>query len=299
MHDSSFKEGPSVYRAITDKIIAAIEAGAGEFVMPWHFCQAITRPVNAATGASYRGVNVVGLWAEAMLSKYETGYWASYRQWQAIGGQVRRGEHGATIVFYRKIEPAGDTQRSLEDDQPDRRFVARASHVFNAEQVDGWSPPVQVLVSEWEACQHAEAFIAATNAEIAHGGEHAFYDIRHDRICLPHRERFIGTPTSSAAESFYSTTLHELVHWSGAAHRLARTYGRFGTAEYAFEELIAELGAAFLCGHLGVSNEPRPDHAAYVGHWLQRLREDSRAILHAASAAEKAVTWLTELAAED
>ena len=82
-----------------------------------------------------------------MLSKYETGYWASYRQWQAIGGQVRRGEHGATIVFYRKIEPAGDTQRSLEDDQPDRRFVARASHVFNAEQVDGWSPPCLLYTS--------------------------------------------------------------------------------------------------------------------------------------------------------
>jgi antirestriction protein ArdC len=243
-------------------------------------------------------VNVVGLWAEAMLSKYETGYWASYRQWQAIGGQVRRGEHGATTVFYREIE-TDDAPEASSEDQPHRRFVARASHVFNAEQVDGWSPPVQVTVSEWEACRQAEAFIMATNAEIAHGGEHAYYDIRHDRICLPHRERFIGTPTSSAAESFYSTALHELVHWSGAAHRLARTYGKFGTAEYAFEELIAELGAAFLCGHLGISNEPRPDHAAYVGHWLQRLREDSRAILHAASAAEKAVTWLTELAAED
>lgn len=123
----------------------------------------------------------------------------------------------------------------------------------------------------------------------------AYFDPGSDYIAIPDKARFVGSPTSTATECYYSTLLHELVHWTGAEHRLNRTFGeRFGDAAYAAEELVAELGAAFLCADLGVTNDPRPDHAAYVASWLKILRSDSRAIFTAASLSTAAVTYLHE-----
>lgn len=279
-----------LYRTVTDKIVAAIEAGAGAFVMPWHVSAATGRPINALTGHGYRGVNVVALWAEAVMSGYGTGWWASYRQWERLGAQVRRGEHGTVIVFYNRLNtaPADDL------DESDRyRLVARASRVFNLGQVDGWHPPGAASVPIIEALAEVEAFVAATDAVVLHGGPRACYRHDYDRIELPARDRFRSTPTSSASETYYGTLLHELTHWSGAPHRLNRTFGtRFGDNDYAVEELVAELGAAFLCADLGIANEPRPDHAAYVASWLVVLNDDRRAIFTAAARANDAATYL-------
>lgn len=282
-----------LYRTVTDKIVAAIEAGAGAFVMPWHVSAATGRPTNALTGHGYRGVNVVALWAEAVMSGYGTGWWASYRQWERLGAQVRRGEHGTVIVFYNRL----NTAPTDELDESDRfRLVARASRVFNLDQVEGWKPSGPAEVSMVEALAEVENFVAATKAVVVHVGSRACYRRDYDRIELPARDRFRGSPTSSASEAYYGTLLHELTHWSGAPHRLNRTFGtRFGDNDYAVEELVAELGAAFLCADLGITNEPRPDHAAYVASWLEVLNHDRRAIFTAAARANDAAAYLKTL----
>lgn len=284
-----------MYRTVTEQIIAAIEAGAGTCKMPWHAgIVPMTMPINAATNAPYRGVNIVALWATAAVRRYITGYWASYKQWQKLGAQVRKGEHGSVIVFYKEYERSesegGDDQRP--------RFVARATRVFNAEQVDGWEYPSCKLTSEVEINQQLEAFVGATRANILHGSHTACYRRQTDRIELPKPEQFIGTPTSSPTEAYYAVLLHELTHWTGAPHRLNRVFGtRFGDRAYAFEELIAELGAAFMCSAFRIVNHSRPDHAAYISNWLNILDRDNKDIFTAASLAQQAVEYLAELTA--
>lgn len=277
-----------VYQAVTDKIIEAIEASAGDFVMPWHGRGiAEGRPTNAYTHCVYRGVNVLALWAEAMLKGYRSRYWASYDQWKKIRGQVRKGEQGALVVFYKQIdrEPG-----ELDLGPPTTRWMARASKVFNADQVDwhqhGNIPPTDPA----QIIEQAEQLVSATRANIRYGGDVAGYVPAEDMILMPERERFVGSPTSSPTESYYAVHFHELTHWSGAPHRLDRDLtGRFGDQAYAAEELVAELGAAFLCADLEIANEPRPDHATYVAHWLKLLKGDRRAVFTAAQRARDAV----------
>jgi len=241
---------------------------------------------------------VVALWAEAALAPYGSGHWASYLQWQQLGAQVRKGEHGSTIVFYRKIEPEDPPQLFADEESgPARRFVAKAFRVFNAEQVDGWKPPGRPDIPFGvEALSKVDEFIAATDATIRHGGTMACYRRPEDRIDMPERGLFVGSPTSTPTETYYSTLLHELVHWTGAPHRLDRNFGsRFGDGAYAAEELVAEIGAAFLCADLNVSNEPRQDHAAYLSIWLQILKKDAMAIFKAARLASQASEHLIAL----
>ena len=281
-----------LYRQITQKIIAAIEAGADDFVMPWHARSvAVGRPTNAGTARPYHGVNVVALWAEAVLAGYRSGYWATYRQWSEAGAQVRKGERGAVVVFYKPLGP----DRVADDDDEARpaRRVLRSSYVFNHDQVDGWAtpdsdrPPLQIDTA-------FETFIGTTGARIEHGGDMACYVPARDLIRMPDRGAFRGSATSTPLEAYCATLLHELVHWSGAEHRLNRTFGRYGDPNYAMEELVAELGSAFLCADHAIANEPRADHAADIADWLKILGEDSRAIFRAAAAADLAVRFLDQ-----
>ena len=292
---SNTSERFDVHRALTARIVEAIEAGAGAFAMPWHTSgPGVGRPTNAFSGVGYRGVNVVALWAEAMLSGYASGAWASYRQWAKLGAQVRRGEHGTTIVFYKPREQRED---ETDGDDSGPQLIARASRVFNADQVAGWTAgdlPAGAGAADLVA---VEAFVQATDAKVRLGGQIACYRPREDIIEMPDRSRFLATEVGTATEGYYAVLLHELTHWSGAPHRLGRNFGeRFGDEAYAFEELVAELGAAFLCADLAVSNAPRPDHAAYVSKWLKVLKDDRKAIFLAARLANQAAQYLQELA---
>lgn len=284
-----------VYHAITEKIAAAIEAGAGEYHMPWH--RGLVRPVNALTGTPYHGVNVIALWGAANDRSYRSGYWATYRQWNAMGAQVRKRERGSIVVFFKSL--SATAEGGAEEDKEvsgKQRFVGRAAWVFNGDQVDGWSIPALENRNQVEIREHVEVFITKTGADIRHGGDAAFYDWAGDYIAVPRPENFIATSTSSATEGYYSVVLHELTHWTGAAPRLARNLrGRFGDHAYAIEELIAEFGAAFLCADLHVANEPRLDHACYVSSWLRVLNEDRTALFTAASKAGVAATYLLDL----
>ncbi len=285
-----------VHCAITDKIVAAVEAGAGDYCMPWH--RTVTRPVNAFTGKVYHGVNVLALWATAATRGFRSGHWATYRQWRELDAQVRKGERGAVIVFYKTVPPEKGDQDDDNEKAGQPRLIARASWAFNADQVEGWTPPPSQQRSEVEIRDHVEAFIKATRADIRHGGDIACYDPVGDYIAVPHSEQFVATETSSATEGYYSVVLHELTHWTGAASRLARNLrARFGDEAYAMEELIAELGAAFLCADLGIANEPRLDHAAYVSSWLKILSKDRTALFTAANKASVAATYLSDFAA--
>ncbi len=186
-----------VYRAITEKIIAAIEAGAPEYHMPWHRSHAsVGRPINAATSKLYRGVNVLSLWADAMFRDYKSGYWATYRQWKSLGAQVRKDSRGSVIVFFKKDAVQEDTSESggteadgeSGGDEPKSRLIARASWVFNADQVEGWTPPERPAPNKAQPLADVEAFVAATQAGIRHGGDHCCYSPLSDLIQMVERE---------------------------------------------------------------------------------------------------------------
>ena len=288
-----------VHQHITNQIITAIEAGAGDWIMPWHRSgHSIGRPKNIASGNAYRGINILSLWIAGEANGFEHGLWGTYRQWQEKGAQVRKGEKSSVIVFYKELE------RACEDDPSETTttLFARASRVFNAAQVDGFAlPEGETMPTEdrIHPVATAEALIAATGARISIGGDRACYRLTDDVIAMPDRPRFTGSQAASPTEDWYGTLLHELTHWSGAKRRLDRDLsGRFGDDAYAMEELIAELGAAFLCADCNISNQPRADHAAYLSGWLKVFKADKKAIFTAASAASRAADYLGNLSAE-
>ena len=274
-----------IHQHITDQIVAAIERGAGEFRLPWHRSAGnIMRPINIASKKPYRGVNILALWATAEEKGFTSGTWGTYRQWSELGAQVRKGEKAAFIVFYKELEYAAETETG--GTETTTRLFARATPVFAAEQVDGYqapaldAPPATVITP----IEQAEAFVAATGAAISHGGGRAFYRPSTDSIQLPPREAFTGT------------LCHELTHWTSASTRCNRQLGkRFGDQAYAMEELVAELGAAFLCADLGITDVPREDHAQYLATWLAVLKADKKAIFTAASKASEAAGFLANL----
>jgi antirestriction protein ArdC len=252
------------------------------------------RPVNIASKAAYRGVNILSLWASADINGYASGMWGTFKQWIEVGAQVRKGEKASYVVLYKEITVAPDDEGR---DQAETCLFARATPVFAAEQVDGYTlPGVDIPKSVVELISQAEAFITATGAQTEHGGTRAFYRPSTDSIHLPPRESFLGTATSTPKESYYSTLLHELTHWTGHEDRCNRQLGkRFGNDAYAMEELVAELGAAFLCADLRISDTPRADHAQYLESWLRVLKADKKAIFTASSRASEAVEFLTGL----
>jgi antirestriction protein ArdC len=288
-----------IYQRVTDRIVAAIEArlAEGKAGMPWHRKShggtATGLPMNAASKTSYRGVNVPVLWATADAAGYGTGLWATYKQWGEMGGQVRKGEQGTPVVYWKITKPSerGDTDGEDEASGGKRgSFFVRYYNVFNLAQVDGATLPADTApeLPESERIAHAEAFIAALpGLDLRHGGGMAFYMPSQDRVQMPPFADF------KDAEGYYSVLYHELVHWTGAKHRLDRDLtGRFGSAVYAADELVAELGAAFICASQALSSEPRPDHAKYIQSWLQALKNDKRAIFTAAAKAQQAADWL-------
>lgn len=279
---------------VTAQLVDAIEAGTGTWSAPWHRVPGLFDVRNATTGNPYRGSNTLTLALAALDADtpdggHPTGWWATYRQWSETGAQVRRGEKATRIV---KWVPArrNDPDTAQADEESGRRLVPKVYPVFNAAQVDGWTPPHHEQATAGERDARAEAWIAGTGATISYGHNHAAYLPRPDRIELPDRHQFIDTA------SFYSTTCHELVHWTAAPARLHRQLGeRFGDDAYAAEELVAELGAAIACAHLDITPSARDDHAAYMSHWLRILDADPKALFTVAARAQAAVDHLDNL----
>ena len=290
-----------LFETITGRIIEAIETGNhGKWEKPWTTMLAQTGlPTNATTNKPYNGMNaLIGL-VEQAVNAYESGLWATYRQWASKGAQVRKGEKGTKMVkwgvTYRCSACDHKGQRPCSKSKQhvnDKHVWASSFTVFNADQVDGFEVPKADTdgMTEPERMEAVEAFIAATGANIKHvAGDRAFYTPSADAITLPLREQF-ETP-----QGYYGTALHELTHWTGADHRLDRESGRiFGDSRYAWEELVAELGATFLAAHFGIEVEPHDEHAAYLGSWLRTLKDEPRALYRAAKLAQEAVTFLLD-----
>jgi antirestriction protein ArdC len=269
----------NVHSHITQRIIQQIEEGASLAACPWHRDGVAHRPSNAATQSRYRGINILSLWAAAEELGFSSGIWATYRQWQSLGAQVQKGQSGTPIVFYKPI------QRSREEGDSDpnaaKQFLlARSSRVFAAEQVDGYQskPP---LTAPFNPLDQVEQLLQATQATVHHRGDRAFYQRSTDRIVMPTQDRF------SNQTDYYAVKLHEFVHWTWSATRCNRAVDN-----YAFEELVAELGAAFLCADLHITLTPREDHAGYLASWLRTLTDDPQALNRAASLASKATDYL-------
>lgn len=282
-----------VHQEITNRIIEAIEKGAGKFKLPWHRPAAsLERPVNILSGKGYRGINVVALWVEAQLKNHSVPVWGTYKQFQEKGCQVRKGEKASLIVFYKELEFARDDTGAGEDDTRQVR-MARGYWVFNAEQTDGFERPERPPVQPIERNARVDAYIANTGANIRYGGHSAYYRPSEDYIQMPDEGLFTGTDTSSATEAMYATVLHELSHLTGHRSRLDRFLGPRTTESVAREELLAELASAFLCADLGVTPHLRDDHAQYIQHWLEVMKGDKKAIFAAAAGANRAVEWLS------
>jgi antirestriction protein ArdC len=233
--------------------------------------------------------NILSLWASAVNNGWTEGVWATYRQWEELGCQVKRGEKSSPVVFWDSY-----TDDQAEPDQSVKRSFAKRYSVFNCAQVEGFCPTTPIETVQNEKIAAAEAFFLNLSSDIRVGGNEAGYSKSGDFIRMPGLRQFLKS------EGYYCVLSHEHIHWSGHKDRLNRDLsGRFGDSSYAMEGLIAELGVVFLCSHLGVKTDPREDHAGYVASWLRVLKKDNRAIFTAASAAQKAVDYLVQLSQEE
>lgn len=282
----------SLYQEITSRIIAELEAGRLPWVQPWGSATVqapIAMPRNATTRRRYSGINVLILWGAVVQHGFSGQSWLTFRQALSLGGSVRKGARGTTVVFADRFIPDRERDRARErGDEPNAVHFLKRFTVFNTDQCDGLPaelastappPPERVILPE------VDALIRASGADLRIGGERAYYDVGGDFVRVPPPQAYFEPV------NWHRTALHELGHWSGAAGRLGRDLsGSFGSKAYAREELVAEMTAAFACATLGIA--PTVRHADYIAAWLEVLREDDRAIIRAASAASKAADYL-------
>ena len=285
----------SIHQQVTDAIVAMLERGTLPWRRTWKTQGGTTNPVpaNLITGRAYQGVNRVILWTSALAVGYPTHGWATFKQVHDAGGHVRKGERGTQVVLYRPVvtrEPREPGQSDEQRQEEEREYVAhvlRVFTVFNAAQCEGLTtamapaaPPVNVVPA-------AELFIASVGAKVEHGGDRACYVPNADLIQLPSFAAF------TSPEAYYATSLHEHVHWTGHCSRLNRLSqpAPYGSEQYAAEELVAELGAAFLCADLRIQGDLE-HHASYLQEWLTILRQDKKAIFKAAAEANRAGDFL-------
>lgn len=274
------------HEKITDYILSSLDE-AGQWKPCWHGA-GLGQPHNHVTGRRYRGSNILTCWVSSMIAGYTKQAWATFKQWQSIDAQVRKGEKGTPIMFYNVTE---------NEETGEERAFARLSYVFNADQVDGLdaAEPVPEL-SEDQRLAKCEAWLAdrAHAFTLKHSDEgRAFYSPASDSVTMPRFGVF------HRPEYYYSVLAHELTHWTGADHRLARGFFGVGKEAYAKEELVAELGAAFIAAELGIDHATRDDHTAYLASWLKHLKDDKSLIVSAASMASKAADYLDGLAIEE
>jgi antirestriction protein ArdC len=280
----------TLYQEITDKIIAELEAGRVPWVQPWSSAQApLDMPHNAASRHRYSGINIVILWDAVVRRGFTTNAFLTFRQALGLGGCVRKGEHGVTVVYAHRFTPGEERRRAdAEDRKPGSIPFLKRFTVFSTDQCEGLPPDVALPsppVPEGLILPEVQALIAASGADFRIGGDQAFYSPSHDYVQVPRPDAYYEPV------NWHRTALHEMTHWVGGASRLNRDQsGRFGSVEYGREELVAEMGAAFVCATLGIA--PTVRHADYLGSWLAIIREDNRAIVRAASAASKAADYL-------
>ncbi len=283
---------PNLYQIVTDRIIASLKAGIIPWEQPWKSPRYTGGPFprNFRTGRPYRGINIMLLWS----SDYASPFWLTFNQAKELDGTVRKGEKGTQIVFFKQLRTRKATEEQTSEEE-DRRppFVLTYHTVFNVEQCEGLTVPQIEMPSAPNAVEQNEACEAIVtgweNRPALHltneSERRAYYRPSTDSVHMPVRQRFVDTA------HYYSTLFHELVHSTGSERRLNRTFGaHFGDELYSKEELVAEMGAAFLCALAGIANEHTDRNTtAYLQSWIAKLEEDNRLIVHAAANAQRAV----------
>ena len=280
----------SIYDEVTDSIIEQLKQGSAPWVQPWTTTgQPPSMPANATTNNFYSGINILLLWASAAQQDFTQGQWVTYKQAQAIGGQVKKGAKGTRVVFASTFTPKTETIDAAIQGRDAKSFnFLKRYTVFNIAQCDGLkadTPEKAMPHDTAQKIQHYDEIIKATGADFRIGGDEAFYDAEQD---------FIRTPDPRAFEdqiNWYRTAFHELGHWTMHSSRCDRAKSKFdGLRALAFEELIAELCAAFCCAHLGI--KPTVRHSDYIATWLKALQNDNKFIFRAASQASKAANFI-------
>lgn len=274
----------SAYTDITLQIITALEEGRQPWNPDWTESAAPLSLPRRWTGESYQGINVLMLWLAAAERGFSSSRWFTYRQARKVGGQVRKGERSTRVVYFESR-----TRLNEEEEEIHHRILKRYA-VFNADQIDNLPPEFQSDESGSVSTGNRgdiDRMVAQTGANITErqGESDAYYLVSADRVVVPHRDSF------DPVEQFYGVLMHELVHWTGNRNRLGRLSRDDTDKDYAFEELVAEIGACFVCSSLGIAPDLR-NSAAYIKNWAIRLKADHRMIFRAAGAAQKAADYL-------
>ena len=276
------------YQMVTDAVLALMEKHGTNWTKPWQ-ASAGNSHHNVVSGKPYQGTNIFMTAISAYKNEFKSNQWATYKQWEKLGAKVSKGSKGTDIVFFDKVvitDKVTEEQAMIP--------VLKGFSVFNADQVEGYfAKPVEEQAKPEFNHKETEKLVTDSGAIIKHGGGKAFYAPEPDFIQMPEKTDFTGTKDSTPEQSYYGTLLHELCHWTGHKSRLDRKLvGRFGSNAYAFEELIAETGSAFLAAMLGLEKEPTPDHAKYLNNWLEVLKSDKRAMMKAFGQAQKAADYI-------
>jgi antirestriction protein ArdC len=288
------KDTPKIdlYQQVTDRIIEALESGN---LLPWQKTYSTdfqaAMAYNFVSKKNYRGVNPLLLWLRQEEKGFEHNAWLSYKQAANLGGQVKKGEKG-TSVFYFSVFEKENEKTKLTEKIPFLKYYT----VFNVSQCDGLEMPEKIVKPPrtWEDSQDIEQVFAATGASLVFDKHHTpCFVPALDYISMPNKSRY------TKADDYYKTLFHELTHWTGHNKRLKRDFtGRFGSQSYAFEELVAEIGSAYLCADLGIHGNTN-DHASYIDNWLQILKKDKRAIFKAATLAQQAHGFILKSSESD
>ncbi len=292
-----------LYQEVTDKIIAAIESGTAPWQKPWTELAELGLPMNGASERHYRGINTMLLFMASHEHGYNDNRWFTYKQASELGAQVRKAEKSTPVYFFKMLQASerdGNSAKASpksgtpgKDDKPRQIPFLTEYRVFNAAQIDG-------LVAQekpernWTPIEAVNEVVARLKPDIRYGGNRAFYapGPGRDFIQMPHEGAFSGGSDSTGAADFAGTLLHEISHWTGSPSRLNRQFGVWGTDDYAREEIRVELASAMVSAQLGVPTTIE-NHAAYIGSWVKRLKEDKFEIFRAARDAGKIADFLT------
>jgi len=268
-----------IAQSITNKILSELEKGVAPWVKPWNANEGL--PFNPITKNIYNGVNFFYLSLIQSTGEFgSSSEWVTYKQAQGAGAQVRKGSKGVNIIFYKPLEI-----KDKESGEAKKIPMLKSYIVFNRDMVDGLPAQVKKEITEFEVMESCEKFIKDTRAKIIHGGARACYIHSLDQINLPEKTSF------NTSADYYATAYHELIHYTGSEKRLARLKNdSFGSEGYAFEELVAELGASMLCAYNGINAQLQ--HASYIDSWIKALRGDKKFIISASAKAQKAVNYL-------
>ena len=293
------KSKTDIHQKVTDQIISLLDqVDLNNYQPPFASLAAKGLPVNPTTKNRYQGINILNLWFNQQAKQFNSNHWASFKQWKDKGANVKKGEKGTQIIFYKSLIKTEENSKG--ETETHKIPMLRLYTVFNANQVENFEPettPADIQTDNVERISLVDEFCKGTGADIRHGGDEAYFSPMGDYIQMPETRLFLDSEQSTATENYYSTLLHELTHWTGAKHRLERdlAHNQKDREKYAFEELVAELGAAFLCAHHGIAQNHPPNHALYIKSWLKALKDDKTFIFKASAQAAKAVDYLDQL----